>query len=135
MSNHCAYGDKIKFCSRRFCTREELQELIEDVKNFCLSKGYATSIKNSRKDRCVTIGCDRGGIYRDRHKISIEKKPRGSSTRLINCPFTVHGKRQSDGFWVLHLKNASHNHEPSSEMSGHPFYCRLKRKRLLILRK
>ncbi|EOY18889.1 Uncharacterized protein TCM_043388 [Theobroma cacao] len=43
--------------------------------------------------------------------------------------------RQSDGFWVLHLRNASHNHEPSSNMSAHPSYGHLKRGEIVDIEK
>lgn len=32
------------------------------------------------------------------------------------------GKRKRDGVWKLEIKNLSHNHEASRDMSGHP-YC------------
>ncbi|WRX12695.1 FAR1 DNA binding domain - like 6 [Theobroma cacao] len=108
----------IEFYSRRLHTCEGLKS-----RTFACQEGY------------VTIGCDREGIYRDRDKIPIEKKQRASCTHLINCPFALHVKRQSDGFWVLHLRNASHNHEPSSNMSAHPFYGRLKREEIVDIEK
>ncbi|KAG5541196.1 hypothetical protein RHGRI_021152 [Rhododendron griersonianum] len=53
------------------------------------------------------------------------------ATRLINCPFQFCCKRQDDGLWVINeVKNSSHNHEPSSDMSGHPSCCRLSKKEI-----
>ena len=51
------------------------------------------------------------------------KKRKVTGSRLFDCPFEVWGKRKKDGVWKLDIKNLSHNHEPSTDMSGHPF-CR-----------
>ncbi|GJR20473.1 protein FAR1-related sequence 5 [Tanacetum coccineum] len=34
-------------------------------------------------------------------------------------------KKGTDGTWVLKIHNLEHNHEPSTDMSGHPSFCRL----------
>jgi hypothetical protein len=34
--------------------------------------------------------------------------------------FEVQGKRKADGLWFAVVVNASHNHDPSVDMSGHP---------------
>ncbi|XP_074281819.1 protein FAR1-RELATED SEQUENCE 5-like [Silene latifolia] len=107
---------------KRFHTREEL---FEDVKSCFVSKGYAISIKNSKKDEYVTIGCDRGGVYRSKSKNPLESLKKETSTRLINCPFKIQGKRKSDGLWTLDLIDISHNHDPSKDMAGHPSCRRL----------
>ncbi|KAG5527943.1 hypothetical protein RHGRI_028764 [Rhododendron griersonianum] len=53
--------------------------------------------------------------------VPLEKRQRKTATRLINCPFEFCCKRQDNGLWVINgVKNSSHNHEPSSDMSGHP---------------
>ncbi|KAK9697191.1 hypothetical protein RND81_08G020300 [Saponaria officinalis] len=107
---------------KRFHTREELSK---KVKSCFVSKGYAISIKNSKKDGYVTIGCDRGGVYRSQSKNPLESLKKETSTRLINCPFKIQGKRKSDGLWTLDLINISHNHDPSKDMVDHPSCRRL----------
>ncbi|KAK9676759.1 hypothetical protein RND81_11G098300 [Saponaria officinalis] len=120
---------------KRFRTREEL---FEDVRSCFVSKGYTISIKNSKNDQYVTIGCDRGGVYFCKSKNPLESRKRETSTRLINCPFKIQGKRKSDGLWTLNksllrrnlcwtldLINISHNHDASENMFGHPSCRRL----------
>jgi len=61
----------------------------------------------------------------------MEHRQRQMATRLINCFFEIQSKRQSDGFWVLEVKNSSHNHELSSDMSGHPSCHRFSKEEVL----
>ncbi|KAH7863204.1 hypothetical protein Vadar_014710 [Vaccinium darrowii] len=42
-------------------------------------------------------------------------------------------KRQEDGFWLVEEKNNSHNHEPSSDMSGHPSCRRLSQEEITTI--
>ncbi|XP_058185926.1 PKS-NRPS hybrid synthetase cheA-like [Rhododendron vialii] len=49
--------------------------------------------------------------------------------------FSMQGKRHADGFWVLEVKNSSHNHEPSSDMSGHPSCRRLSKEEIMSIEK
>ncbi|KAL6556543.1 hypothetical protein OROGR_005831 [Orobanche gracilis] len=112
------------------------EELLKVVKGFYSTKGYALSIKGSRLNKYVTLGCDRGGVYRDRKNLSIEEeKKRKTTTRLVNCPFQLYGKRLLDGFWKLTIKNESHNHEPSEDMSGHPSERILSEEEVLVVDK
>ena len=53
--------------SQKFHTREEL---IQDARSFYVSKGYALSIKDSKKDKYVVLCCDRSGNYQNRQKNS-----------------------------------------------------------------
>ncbi|XP_022739710.1 uncharacterized protein LOC111291869 isoform X5 [Durio zibethinus] len=96
------------------------EELIKHVRDFGASEGYVVTIKKSRKDRRVILGCDRGGIYRNRRKIDESKRKRKACSRLINCPFEAVGKKEDDA-WVLTIKNGEHNHEPLKDMSEHPY--------------
>ncbi|XP_028124692.1 PKS-NRPS hybrid synthetase CHGG_01239-like [Camellia sinensis] len=114
----------------KFRSRKELLDIIQE---FFSMQGYAISFKNSKKDRYVTIGCDRGGCYRNKSHVPMEHRQRQMATHLINCPFEIQSKRQSDGFWVLEVKNSSHNHKPSSDMSGHPYCRRLSREGVLSI--
>lgn len=99
-----------------FQTREEL---IKHVRNFALIQGYMVSIRDSSKDRYVTMACDRGGVYRKRLKTGENMRKRKVASRLTNCPFEVVGKKDDD-IWMLSIKNGEHNHEASRDTSDHP---------------
>ncbi|KAG5529636.1 hypothetical protein RHGRI_030124 [Rhododendron griersonianum] len=103
--------------SRTFQDREDL---ITYVRDFGAKQGYVVTIKKSRRDRRVILGCDRGGVYRNRRKIEEMKRKRKTPSRLINCPFEAIGKRDDD-VWILTVKNGEHNHEPLNDMSEHPY--------------
>uniref|UniRef100_A0A5B7BP66 methylmalonate-semialdehyde dehydrogenase (CoA acylating) n=1 Tax=Davidia involucrata TaxID=16924 RepID=A0A5B7BP66_DAVIN len=101
-------------------TFQDREDLIKHVRDFGANEGYVVTIKKSRKDRRVILGCDRGGVYRNRRKIEESKRKRKASSRLINCPFEAIGKKDDD-VWVLTIKNGEHNHEPLKDMSEHPY--------------
>ena len=113
-----------------FQTREEL---LKHVRDFALTQGYMVSIKDSSKDRYVTIACDRGGVYRKRLKTSENMRRRKHNSRLTNCPFEVVGKKDED-LWILSVKNGEHNHEPSKDTSDHPSCRRFSEEELLLIR-
>ncbi|XP_050207821.1 PKS-NRPS hybrid synthetase cheA-like [Mercurialis annua] len=113
--------------SKKFQTHDEL---IVHVRNFFFEKGYVLSIQSSRKDKYVTIGCDLGGIYRNRHCVPFDKRQRKTSSRLRNCSFMIKGKKQDEGFWTLEEKNNLHNHEASVDMSGHSSCRRLSKEEI-----
>ncbi|KAL3498455.1 hypothetical protein ACH5RR_041187 [Cinchona calisaya] len=110
------FHDLLSISSETFSCHEDL---IGSVREIVLRHKYAITIKRSTANRYVIIGCDRGGKYRRAH-IPIEQRKKITSSRLINCPFEVWGKKKVDGFWKVEVKNLQHNHEPSSDMSGHP---------------
>ncbi|KAI5669729.1 hypothetical protein M9H77_19582 [Catharanthus roseus] len=101
-------------------TFEDREELIKHVREFGASQGYVVTIKKSRRDRRVILGCDRGGVYRNRRKMDESKRKRKACSRLINCPFEAIGKKDDD-VWVLTIRNGEHNHEPLKDMSEHPY--------------
>ncbi|KAK1370829.1 Methylmalonate-semialdehyde dehydrogenase (CoA acylating) [Heracleum sosnowskyi] len=96
------------------------EELISYVREFGASQGYVVTIKKSKRDRRVILGCDRGGVYRDRHKVEEKKHKRKVSSRLINCPFEAIGKKDDD-VWVLTVKHGEHNHDALRDMSDHRY--------------
>ncbi|KAG8383628.1 hypothetical protein BUALT_Bualt04G0033800 [Buddleja alternifolia] len=100
-------------------TFQDREDLITHVRDFGVSQGYVVTIKKSKKDRRVILGCDRGGNYRNRRPIEEIKRKRKANSRLINCPFEAIGKKDDD-VWVLTIKNGEHNHEPLNDMSEHP---------------
>ncbi|KAL3617340.1 Methylmalonate-semialdehyde dehydrogenase [acylating], mitochondrial [Castilleja foliolosa] len=114
------------------------EELIQHVGEFSVSQGYVVTIKQSKKERIVVLGCDRGGVYRDRRK-PVEETPsehtrkRKSGSRLTNCPFELLGKKE-DGLWVLTVKNGTHNHEPMKDLSEHPSARRFNEKEVILIK-
>ncbi|KAL0335037.1 UNVERIFIED_CONTAM: Methylmalonate-semialdehyde dehydrogenase [acylating], mitochondrial [Sesamum radiatum] len=114
------------------------EELIQHVGEFAISQGYVVTIKQSKKEKVVVLGCDRGGVYRDRRKTVDEAsgehlRKRKSGSRLTNCPFELVGKKE-DGLWVLTVKNGSHNHEPMKDMSEHPSARRFNEKEVMLIK-
>lgn len=101
-------------------TFQDREDLIKHVRDFGANQGYVVTIKKSRKDRRVILGCDRGGVYRNRRRIEESKRKRKACSRLINCPFEAIGKRDDD-VWVLTIKNGEHNHDALKDMSEHPY--------------
>lgn len=53
----------------------------------------------------MIIGCDKGG------NVFIEYQQRKSISSLINYPFDIKSNKSVDVFWLLEIKNISHNHE------------------------
>ncbi|KAF5448417.1 hypothetical protein F2P56_028953 [Juglans regia] len=114
------------------------EELIQHVGDFAVSQGYVVTIKQSKRDRVVVLGCDRGGVYRNRRKSADESsaectRRRKTGTRLTNCPFEAVGKKD-DGLWVLTIKNGTHNHEPIKDISEHPSARRFTEREILIIK-
>ncbi|KAL4589691.1 hypothetical protein LXL04_002599 [Taraxacum kok-saghyz] len=99
---------------------DSYDELVKSVREFYYTKGYGISIRGSNPDKYVILQCDRGGSYRDIRGISGKRK-KSTSTRLINCPFQI----GHDGAWMIKIKDLSHNHEPSEDISGHPSFRQL----------
>ncbi|XP_058190434.1 methylmalonate-semialdehyde dehydrogenase [acylating], mitochondrial-like isoform X2 [Rhododendron vialii] len=114
------------------------EELIQHVGEFAISQGYVVTIKQSKKERVVILGCDRGGVYRNRRKSVDEAsgehiRKRKTGSRLTNCPFECVGKKD-DGLWVLSIKNGSHNHEPLTDISEHPAARRFTETEVLLVK-
>ncbi|PIA24917.1 hypothetical protein AQUCO_04100189v1 [Aquilegia coerulea] len=116
---------------RSFDSREKLLNYIHD---FSFSQGYATTIRDSERDKYVTIGCDRGGTYRNRTNIPLEERKKKSGSRLINCPFRIKGVKLVGGSWILRISNGTHNHEASKDMSGHPSFRRFSNEEFLRIK-
>ncbi|XP_021717237.1 methylmalonate-semialdehyde dehydrogenase [acylating], mitochondrial-like [Chenopodium quinoa] len=100
------------------------EQLIEHVGDFAISQGYVVIIKKSRKDKAVVLGCDRGGVHRNKRKSSVTEsaectRKRKISSRNVNCPFEVMGKNDG-GMWYIIVKNGTHNHEPMKDIAEHP---------------
>ncbi|KAG5566141.1 hypothetical protein RHGRI_001916 [Rhododendron griersonianum] len=102
-----------------FSTRDEL---LNRIRNMTLKEGYVTTIKKSKSGCYVIIGCNRGGKYRGT-SVPLSEGKRMSGSRLVNCPFQMLRKKKVGKPWKVEIKDVSPNHEPSSDISGHPF-CR-----------
>nr|XP_011461515.1 PREDICTED: uncharacterized protein LOC105350628 [Fragaria vesca subsp. vesca] len=74
-------------------------DLLAAVHKTASMEGFVTVIRRSKLDKSVFVGCDRGGNYRDTRMVSLEKRKRKTSSRLINCPFEIVGRRKPEGFW------------------------------------
>lgn len=114
------------------------EELIQHVGNFAVSQGYVVTIKQSKRDRVVVLGCDRGGVYRNRRKPIEESsaeyaRKRKTGSRLTNCPFEAVGKKD-DGLWVLTIKNGTHNHEPLKDITEHPSARRFSENEIILIK-
>ncbi|GJY05794.1 protein FAR1-related sequence 5 [Tanacetum coccineum] len=93
---------------------ESRDELLKSVREFYYAKGYGISISNSRLDKFVILKCDRGGPYRGTQSKDSQRK-RSTSSRGVNCPFRITGRKGKDGLWEFRPKNLTHNHDPSSD--------------------
>lgn len=114
------------------------EELIQHVGEFAISQGYVVTIKQSKKDKVVVLGCDRGGVYRNRHKpvdetSSGHSRKRKMQSHLTNCPFELVGKKE-DGLWVLTVKSGSHNHEALKDISEHPSARRFSENEVMLIK-
>jgi hypothetical protein len=99
------------------------------VKDFSVAHGYAVVIQKSNIPRGqVWLRCDLGGTYRNTLNLSQDQRKRKCSSRLLNCPFLLYGRRLQDSSWHLRVQNAEHNHEMATgaiEMVTHPIARRL----------
>lgn len=115
-------NEELYLASSKF---KSYDELLKSLRAFYCTKGYGLSIRDSKKDKYVTLQCDRGGSYRDIRCPGEKRKKKSNGSRLINCPFRIVGIKRSDGNWVLKAKDLTHNHEPSTDVSRHPSFRRL----------
>ncbi|XP_071696409.1 PKS-NRPS hybrid synthetase cheA-like [Rutidosis leptorrhynchoides] len=121
MNSQVNNDEKLYLESSKFQSRDEL---VKNVRAFYFNKGFGLSICNSKKDTFVILKCDRGGSYRDRNDVG-ETRKRSTVTHLIDCPFKIEGRKGWDGMWIFRPKCLNHNHEQSSDISGHSLFRRL----------
>ncbi|CAG8458404.1 9522_t:CDS:2 [Cetraspora pellucida] len=111
-------------------TYESAIELFQSAQTFANSQGYVLVKKRTRKDhhgnlKNMILRCDRGGVYN-----SSKIHQRQTSTRLIDCPFELYAAR-CDNLWYIRVRDSSHNHDPSEDLSGHPMSRRLTKQQLV----
>jgi hypothetical protein len=99
---------------------ETREQLLASIQQYALSHGYAITTIRSTKDKNITLGCDRGGVYHDRIKAPDGAKRRKTSTKRIGCPFRLYGKKLTSNQWHIEVRNPTHNHETDDNMIGHP---------------
>jgi hypothetical protein len=49
-----------------------------------------------KKEKFVVLQCDHRGCYRDTRHVLENKQKRGTTSRLINCPFKISSKKRDD---------------------------------------
>lgn len=133
VQNHDEHTQEKKMLPPPVGIFQSREELLKHVQDFSLTQGYMVSIKDSSKDRYVTIACDRGGVYRERLKAGENMCQRKKASRFTNCPFEVVGKKDDD-LWALTIKIGEPNHEPSKDVSDHPSSRHFTEEELLIIR-
>jgi hypothetical protein len=72
---------------------ESKEKLLASIQQHALAHGYAITTVSSSRDRNITLGCDRGGVYYDRINALEGAKRRKTSTRRIDCPFRLYVKK------------------------------------------
>ena len=88
-------------------------ELVQACKDHARTQGYAMTIyKTDRKKRLVMVACICYGKPANRRKLTAETRKRlGRGSNKTDCKMHCFGKEQSDGTWLLTIKEAGHNHE------------------------
>ncbi|CAG8792751.1 6960_t:CDS:1, partial [Racocetra fulgida] len=98
--------------------------LIKHVRSFGASHGYGISITRSKPNK-VYLGCDRSRSYRNCLDLTDETRKRQTGSRLIGCPFSLHGTKEKNNIWTLSIQDSTHNHVLSKNTSSHPSLRRL----------
>ncbi|KAI9765012.1 MAG: hypothetical protein M1839_005683, partial [Geoglossum umbratile] len=77
------------------------QCLITAVQTHAATEGYAITIRHSNNVTKTTyLGCDRGGVYRNRNNLRNDNRQRDTASRLTGCPFSIRASER-DGVWTL----------------------------------
>ena len=99
--------------------------LLDGLQSHARSNGYAVSIRRyNAKDHALYLKCDRGGIYKTRHGLTNENRLRDTSTRLVDCPWSVRANLK-DEEWTVKVRNGQHNHEATTSSYSHPIQRRM----------
>jgi hypothetical protein len=100
---------------------ETREQLLASIQEHALSHGYAITTIRSNRDRNISLGCDRGGVYYDHINALDGAKRRKTSTRRIDCPFRLYAKKLiASNQWEIQVRNPNHNHEADDNMIAHP---------------
>lgn len=89
-------------------------------------QGYGIVIQRSNKTalgslRSVTLGCDRGGAYKNSHCVAEADRRRRYTrpTRKVSCPFRFQIKPGDNGAWKATMVSDFHNHPLSEDVAEH----------------
>ncbi|KAJ5131918.1 hypothetical protein N7448_006076 [Penicillium atrosanguineum] len=105
---------------------ESKGHLLDYLRNHALRQGYAIIIQKSRANRSLYIGCDRGGVPKDKIGASPEVRRRHKVSRKCGCSFQMYGKwTTKTTTWELKIKTPIHNHPADENMIAHPSARRL----------
>jgi hypothetical protein len=99
---------------------ETREQLLASIQEHALSYGYAITTIRSNRDRNISLGCDRGGVYHDYINAPDRAKRRKTSTRRIDCPFRLYAKKLRSDQWEIQVRNPNHNHEADDNIIAHP---------------
>ena len=81
-----------------FKTREQL---LASIQEHALSHSYTITTIRSNRDRNISLGCDRGGIYYDYINALDRAKRRKTSIRRIDYPFRLYAKKLRSDQWEI----------------------------------
>ncbi|KAJ1507067.1 Methylmalonate-semialdehyde dehydrogenase [acylating] mitochondrial [Coelomomyces lativittatus] len=100
-------------------TYSSKDEMLQSVKAFAITQGYALTILHSDNARnSIVLKCDRGGKYTPSTGPT-DQVCTGSSQK-VSCPFQLHAQLlKVDGLWHVTVTEPQHNHKPSSNMAAH----------------
>ncbi|CAG8644804.1 6475_t:CDS:2 [Cetraspora pellucida] len=96
-------------------------ELFQEAQRLAISQGYILVKKRTQKDNSdelknMTLRCDHDGVYYN----SLDgTNHRQRTTQLIDCLFELYAARHNE-LWHLEIHNATHNHDHSNNITGHP---------------
>jgi hypothetical protein len=101
------------------------QCLITAVQTHAAAEGYAVMIRHSSNaTKTIYLGCDRGGVYRNRNNLNDSNRQRDTASRLVGCPFSIRAS-EWNSVWTLKVRNSDHNHLATEVIAAHPVQCRL----------
>jgi hypothetical protein len=114
---------------------ESQQALFESINEYAKARGYAFTIKRSKRDNGllkVFYACDRS---RRLPSSPSRERRRNTTTRMTECPFSVIAKESREGWYLKHRSDGYtiHNHEPSLHASAHPVHRQLDTSQVKIL--
>ena len=98
---------------------ETREQLLASIQQHALSYGYAITTISSNPGRNITLGCDRGGIYRDRINALDRAKRRKTSIKRIGYPFQLYRKKLTNNQQQIQVRNPTYNYEPDDNIIGH----------------
>lgn len=105
---------------------QDKEHLLGNLRKHALSQGYAITIQKSNPNKNLYIGCDRGGVPKDKNSASPAVRRRHKMSRKCGCPFQLIGKRMKKATtWELKIRNPIHNHPADQDMLTHPSARRL----------